>query len=531
MTGYRIALGDQVPGFISRNDLIDTSSRGWDELGTRKVDKFFINFCLSKLHREDAETLVQKAAKALKIGGHLRVADIDANNPDPRYQDKIRPDPFHTSVSSIMEVMGRYGFQSWPLEFHTADGVFHQRPIDPEDGLVTRSRLIDPRARASDTYLSSLVVDGVLSFDQMVSRHRMTPDDIRDVYLGVLDRTPDCEQSISLDIARYDTTGRLATHLLGTSEFQRTLPFPFALPTLSQADYNEIIRGISVNARQGCAGYYVGPLGDSTDVSFASDYAKLGGKVQSAIPPNPEYYAVLKSVLDSDGRNYVAVELGAGHGTWSVRAGLAARKRAIQNVHLVAAEAAVGHFDLLSRHFIKNGFEPGDHTLVKCVIGDQDGLAYFPNLHNPAADWGARAISQERFTELGGAAATDRLGQAYSSVPALSIATLIRPFPRVDLLHIDIQGHELHAVRASIVDIDMKVRSMFIGTHSYQIDSALIRLLNSHGWKALHIIPKSVWRDVAGRLTAAADGEQVWVNPRLQACLRGPSDDNGTKST
>ena len=199
---------------------------------------------------------------------------------------------------------------------------------------------------------------------------------------------------------------------------------------------------------------------------------------------NAEYFAVLKFGIDADGENYVAVELGAGHGTWSVRAGLAARKRSIKNIYLVAAEAATSHFGFLKEHFQANGFRPEEHTLVQCVIGATDGRAYFPELRDPAIDWGARAISETTYADLGGDKATDRLGQKYSAVPQLSIASLIRMFHKIDLLHIDIQGHEFDAVLGSFAAINEKVCLMFIGTHSYEIDAELIKLLTFHGWNS-----------------------------------------------
>jgi hypothetical protein len=110
---------------------------------------------------------------------------------------------------------------------------------------------------------------------------------------------------------------------------------------------------------------------------------------------------------------------------------------------------------------------------------------------------------------------TDRRGQIYREVRCYSIATVISAFDCVDLLHIDIQGQELEAVRGSIDEINAKVKLMFIGTHEFAIDAELIRCLAGNGWEAKHILPRNVLRNQEGRHMGTADGEQLWINPRL----------------
>ena len=230
MSPYKVTLGDQVPEFTLRNDLRTAEASAWNDFGIRQVDAIFINYCLSKMSRSDAERVIQNASRALKIGGHLRVADLDANNPHPGYQGSLASAVYRTELGSIMEAMARCGFQVSALEFHTADGEFHQRPIGPDYGIVTRSRLIDPRGRDPEISLSSLVVDGVLTFDDRQQPRRMSRADVADVYSGILDRDPDCELAVDIAIAKHETTAQLATTLLRTTEFQRSLKIVFRSP-------------------------------------------------------------------------------------------------------------------------------------------------------------------------------------------------------------------------------------------------------------------------------------------------------------
>src|SRR5689334_17320498 len=80
-----------------------------------------------------------------------------------------------------------------------------------------------------------------------------------------------------------------------------------------------------------------------------------------------EWIGLLKAVRGAQGQ-YVAMELGAGFGPWSVAGGLAARQRGIKDIRLCAVEGDSQHFRFLRQHFADNGFDPDQHSLFEAAV-------------------------------------------------------------------------------------------------------------------------------------------------------------------
>jgi hypothetical protein len=96
------------------------------------------------------------------------------------------------------------------------------------------------------------------------------------------------------------------------------------------------------------------------------------------------------------------------------------------------------------------------------------------------------------------------------------MATLLRPFTTVDVIHIDIQGHE-HAVVASARKIlQEKAKRLVIGTHSRNIEQQLFDELSAAGWR-LEADESCVYKPNDGKPALFLDGCQIWRNPRLLA--------------
>ena len=270
-------------------------------------------------------------------------------------------------------------------------------------------------------------------------------------------------------------------------------------------------------------GFIVDFLGGRVRVtSIWSSVRHLDGTLLS-IPVPADYHAeaiewlgLLKSVKSANGQ-YVAMELGAGFGPWVVAGGVAARNKGIVDIRLYAVEADPQHFQSLQQNFIDNDFDPGLGRLVKAAVGVEEGVARWPVVADAAEDWGSRPITAG---DNDGKSATDYIGRVFDrtvEVKIVPIIDLVRREPHWDLIHIDVQGHEVNIVRAALKELNSRVHRMVIGTHSRKIDGDLIELLGGADWVLEHEKPaKFSFRPGAVSLEAMTtlDGTQVWMNPR-----------------
>lgn len=222
-----------------------------------------------------------------------------------------------------------------------------------------------------------------------------------------------------------------------------------------------------------------------------------------------EWIGLLKAVGSAAGQ-YVALELGAGFGPWSVAGASAARRRGIQDIRLCAVEADPQHFRFLRQHFADNGFDPDGHALFEGAVGVSAGIAWWPIAENSAEAWGSRPIVADPNE---GAPSAERT----MAVTVLSMVDLLRREPAWDLVHIDVQGDETALCQCSIEELNARVRWLIIGTHSRKIDGDLLDLLYRAGWLLEHEKPaKFVFtpqRSLEEMTTV--DGTQVWRNPRF----------------
>lgn len=220
-----------------------------------------------------------------------------------------------------------------------------------------------------------------------------------------------------------------------------------------------------------------------------------------------EWIGSLRSVLEARDRLTV-MELGAGWGPWLVSCALAARKRGITDIRLIGVEGSAEHHRYMRQHFTDNGLDPDAYELHHAVVGTEDGVAHFPKLIDPVADYGASAAFEAEEHE----AAAER-GEL-EAVTCLSLKGLLESSGRVDLMHMDIQGHEQAVLEAAMDGVDALVHRAIIGTHSRSIDAALLELFSSRGWYLEYEKPARLMQTASGGLHFVDDGEQVWLNPR-----------------
>jgi len=255
-------------------------------------------------------------------------------------------------------------------------------------------------------------------------------------------------------------------------------------------------------------------LGNETRVSFLPpEYAAKSGKVdahpsQSGIHGLPEWVGTLRSVVEARGQ-VTAMELGAGWAPWLVSVATAARKLGHDKVKLIAVEGSAEHFGYVRQHFLDNGLDPDAHELLHAVVGVEDGIARFPKLHSASEDYGANAV----FAADGSDQAPGR-GEL-EEIRSVGLSSLIERTGQVDLIHIDIQGHEEVVLRSAIGALDEHVRRIVIGTHSRSIEAALLDLFSEHGWINEHEQPCVITQLDDGHMHLNVDGEQVWRNSRF----------------
>jgi FkbM family methyltransferase len=225
-----------------------------------------------------------------------------------------------------------------------------------------------------------------------------------------------------------------------------------------------------------------------------------------------EWIGLLKSVKTALPRGeYNAMELGAGFGPWIVSGAVAARLKGIKKIHMCGVEGDRHHYGYMVQHLRDNGFDPATHDLRSAAVGAEAGEAEWPDTPDSSDQWGYRPID----------ASGDYMARTFEKtykVEVLAFDDLLRSRDRWDLVHIDVQGHELPMCQKAIETLNARAHWLVIGTHSRKIEGDLFELFARSGWELDREKPcKFDFTPVAKTLEAmtTADGTQVWRNPRL----------------
>lgn len=331
-------------------------------------------------------------------------------------------------------------------------------------------------------------------------------------YRLFLGRSPEDMAALSRHVHGQPSLEDIRRRFLQSSEFKEYLAAQSAALKQPSVD-SAVLAAFPAYDGPGVEGFFTDFIGTRTRCSYLPDaYAGASGIVEG--PPGterfglhepPEWEGTLRSVLEARSR-FVAVELGAGWGPWLVASARAAQLRGIADIRLAGVEGASGHYGFLLQHFRDNGIDPAAHDLLHAVVGVEDGVARFPKLDVPSADWGAQASYGD-----------GHASEQFDEVPSVSIATLLSKLPPVDLLHCDVQGAEGDVLTAAADVLSSRVRRIVVGTHGRAIEDRLMASFGANGWVLEHESPCRFIQGPTGAMLLVADGTQVWRNARLPA--------------
>jgi len=184
------------------------------------------------------------------------------------------------------------------------------------------------------------------------------------------------------------------------------------------------------------------------------------------------------------------------------------------------------HFRWMLDHFRDNGLNPDDHDIIWAAVGAQSG--FVPFWIGEPDGWYGQAIASDAPEPLPSARMRRRLKarsilgrppitspteKAQLWVPCVTLVELLAPYPKVDLIDLDVQGSEFDVLAPAIELLNERVHRIHIGTHAAEIEESLRELFSAAGWTKVNDYPcQSRVPTPYGDITFG-DGVQTWLNP------------------
>ncbi|MCI0722818.1 MAG: FkbM family methyltransferase [Acidobacteria bacterium] len=255
-------------------------------------------------------------------------------------------------------------------------------------------------------------------------------------------------------------------------------------------------------------GYRINFLGVKTRNAYFTQWGSARRSTTDYPDFDEEYFEwidVLEAVAQAEGR-FTMLELGAGFGCWLANAAAALQQSKKLPYTLVGVEAEPTHFQWMIEHLRSNEVDLSRCQLVQAAVTAFDGRVGFhvgQTVHGGPANWYGQSV--------GGPV----------EVNAVSLSALLRPFDRVDLVDLDVQGIEFEVLQAAAEAIDKKVKRLHIATHTREIEAALRSLFQGLSWTSVHDYPCADQQPVQNHATdwgiiGFQDGVQSWVNPKME---------------
>lgn len=223
-----------------------------------------------------------------------------------------------------------------------------------------------------------------------------------------------------------------------------------------------------------------------------------------------EYFALFDALVRAPKDSFAMAEIGSSYGPWTSAAAVCARRMGKSDIRLSAVEASSYLVDLIPVHLTENDVDPSTVRIINGAAAAERTQLFFPKVTNPGDNGGQSSSDQVE---------KDYLNREveHETVEAYVLADLL-PEGAVDLIHIDVQGHEFDVLEPAMATLSARVRNIFIGTHSRKIEGQLLELFHGAQWNLVRERPtrfaySAEHRDVVAWTTR--DGGQYWHNPAL----------------
>jgi FkbM family methyltransferase len=201
----------------------------------------------------------------------------------------------------------------------------------------------------------------------------------------------------------------------------------------------------------------------------------------------------------------------------------------------VAVEAEPVHFRWIRDHFRDNDIDPNAHELIWAAVGGQPGFVPFwvgapegwygqaiaVGQPPPLPDVGSRRRLKAR-SALGRPPVPANGDRFVTWIPCVTLADVLGPYPRVDLIDLDVQGAEYEVLASAIDLVNKRVRRLHIGTHSAEIEQQLRDLLSTNDWQKINDYPAQSTTETPYGMIQFGDGVQTWVNSAIPADVAVP---------
>src|SRR5262249_31036431 len=156
---------------------------------------------------------------------------------------------------------------------------------------------------------------------------------------------------------------------------------------------------------------------------------------------------------------------------------------------LISVEAEPTVFEWMSLHYRDNGLDPARHTLIHAAVTPAHGevLFYIGGPRGGLWDLTPDAWDGQRLTkdyELARPSQPDGTYRGHQVwrhpsgwrsiyVPTVTLGGLLEGLGQVDLIDMDIEGHELPVIRSTIQALNQQVKRVHIGTHGKEIEDGI----------------------------------------------------------
>ncbi|UYB51732.1 class I SAM-dependent methyltransferase [Xanthomonas sp. AM6] len=350
---------------------------------------------------------------------------------------------------------------------------------------------------------------------------KISEDAVRWAYRLLLDREVESDQVIAQNLGTFSTVSELKRDIVNSAEYRTTQGAPARDAQSPFFHYASTFDPIETMYRHAASGLTAKPgmvvnfLGVVIDPKFfPAILSAKGGEIEAIpIPANwhadiAEWGAALRAV-DLSSNDFVMIELGCGWGCWMNNSGVAARAQG-RNVKVIGIEADEDHVGFARESLATNGFRPDQIELHRGIASFKTGVALFPKQDIPGSTWGSEPLFDPTPEQRDEAIASGH----FDEVAMVPLADVIGSNPRIDLLHIDIQGGEADLVAQNLALLGERVAYMLIGTHSKQIEGRLYSTLLEAGW-LLEMERAAIFDLPEGQPRIRVDGVQGWRNPAL----------------